>query len=79
MLLLSKAHLLFVEKKMSAFVGALLVLTATSQVTVSACRAKPNHTVQCYGALGGSVILHLDIGSTVIDVLVKKEQYDSEI
>ncbi|XP_035288105.1 uncharacterized protein LOC118235156 isoform X2 [Anguilla anguilla] len=61
---------------MSAFVGALLVLTATSQgsfaVTVSACRAKPNHTVQCYGALGGSVILHLDIGSTVIDVLVKK-------
>ncbi|XP_064207901.1 uncharacterized protein LOC135263600 isoform X2 [Anguilla rostrata] len=61
---------------MSAFVGALLVLTATSQgsfaVTVSACRAKPNHTVQCYGALGRSVFLHLDIGSEDIAIRVKK-------
>ncbi|KAJ8387898.1 hypothetical protein AAFF_G00149330 [Aldrovandia affinis] len=59
---------------MSAFVGALLVLTAASQVSGSACRVTHNNTVQCFAALGESVFLHLanDTNGTEIRVKEKK-------
>ncbi|KAJ8348144.1 hypothetical protein SKAU_G00267330 [Synaphobranchus kaupii] len=58
---------------MSAF-GALLILTATSQVTASACRPEHNRTVQCYGALGESVFLHLGVASKDAELRVNGKE-----
>ncbi|XP_061105915.1 uncharacterized protein LOC133133751 isoform X2 [Conger conger] len=59
------------KKNMSAFIAALLVLTATSQVMVSACRLEQQHVVQCYGALGKSVIIHLGIDTNDVQIKMK--------
>ncbi|XP_061106060.1 uncharacterized protein LOC133133835 [Conger conger] len=59
------------KKNMSAFIAALLVLTATSQVMVSACRLEHQRVVQCYGALGKSVIIHLGIDTNDVQIKMK--------